>query len=62
MDALETENANQKTKLDEQSTQIENLKNNDGGSTTHIEGEGNDDKGNSMQSAQEMFNAVKDLV
>ena len=62
LDALETENANQKTKLEEQSTQIENLKNNDGGSTTHIEGEGNDDKGNSMQSAQEMFNAVKALV
>ncbi|MDY3266204.1 MAG: Clp protease ClpP [Phocaeicola sp.] len=60
---IEKESSDKDNEISDLKTQNENLKKNDGDDTTHINGdEGDDDDITKLNSANEMFNSVKDLL
>ena len=60
---LEQESSDKDNQISELKKQNENLKKNDGEDTTHINGdEGEDDDLTKFNTAQEMFNNVKELL
>ena len=60
---IEKESSDKDNEISDLKTQNENLKKNDGDETTHINGdEGDDDDITKLNSANEMFNNVKDLL
>ena len=60
---IEKESSDKDNEISDLKTQNENLKKNDGDDTTHINGdEGDDDDITKLNSANEMFNNVKDLL
>ena len=60
---IERESSDKDNEISDLKTQNENLKNNDGDDTTKINGdEGNDDDIAKLNSANELFNNVKDLL
>lgn len=60
---LEQESSDKDNQISELKKQNENLKKNDGEDTTHINGdEGEDDDLTKLNTAQEMFNNVKELL
>ena len=59
LDALESDNKQQKDKIEEQDTQIENLKKGSGDDTTHINGdEGGEEKANVFSEAKTLYDRV----
>ena len=60
---IEKESSDKDNEISDLKTQNENLKKNDGDDTTHINGdEGDDDDITKLNTANEMFNSVKDLL
>ena len=60
---IEKESSDKDNEISDLKTQNENLKKNDGDDTTHINGdEGDDDDVTKLNTANEMFNSVKDLL
>lgn len=59
LDGLESDNKKQKDKIEEQDTQIENLKKGSGDETIHVNGdEGGDEKENVFKNAKNLFDRV----
>lgn len=61
MNALEQDVSNKQTLIDEKDEEIQNLQDNAGDDTRHIEGE-EGEPGKSGESAQDMYNFIKDFV
>lgn len=59
---IEKESSDKDNEISDLKTQNENLKKNDGDDTTHINGDEGDDDISKLNSANEMFNNVKDLL
>ena len=61
---IEKESSDKDNEISDLKTQNENLKKNDGDETTHINGDEGDDNDDitKLNSANEMFNNVKDLL
>lgn len=62
MSNLEQEVIDKQTLIDEKDEEIKNLQDNAGDDTPRIEGNDNDESGKSGESAQDMYNLIKDLV
>lgn len=62
MNALEQDVSDKQTLIDEKDEEIQNLQDNAGDDTPRIEGNDNDESGKSGESAQEMYNLIKDFV
>lgn len=60
MDALEQEVADKQTLIDQKEEEIQNLQDNPGDETRHIEGA--EETGKSGESASEMYNLIKDCI
>lgn len=61
LDSLETTNTENTNKINDLTTQVDNLKKGDGAQTNHLEGDGAGEE-DSLSRANALFNSVKDLV
>ena len=60
--SLEKDNLDQQTLIAEKDEEIQNLQDNAGDETRHIEGDDDADTGKNGESAQDMYNLIKDVI